>query len=77
LKGYLAANGSILVADVAFPTAMARAEAYKRLKIDRDEDECYWAADEILAVCEQAGLQATYAQISVCSGVFTFKASLQ
>jgi putative AdoMet-dependent methyltransferase len=77
VKGYLAANGSILVADIAFTTIEARSEAYDRLKIDQDEDECYWAADETLAACERAGLQATYQQISVCGGVFTFKASPQ
>jgi putative AdoMet-dependent methyltransferase len=69
---YLAAGGRILVADIAFPTATARTEASRRWAAEWDEDEYYWAADETIAACEQAGLQATYEQVSSCGGVFTF-----
>lgn len=69
---YLAAGGRILVADIAFPTTTARTEASRRWAAEWDEDEYYWAADETFAACEQAGLHATYEQVSSCSGVFTF-----
>jgi hypothetical protein len=44
-----------------------------------DEDEHYWAADETISACEQAGLRATYQQVSSCGGVFaiTPKRSIQ
>jgi ubiquinone/menaquinone biosynthesis C-methylase UbiE len=69
---HLAAGGYILVADVAFPTVLAREEAAQRWADSWDEDETYWAADETIAACAEAGLQATYQQVSSCGGVFTF-----
>jgi putative AdoMet-dependent methyltransferase len=69
---YLVPGGSILVADIAFPTIFVRAEASRRLADCWDEDEHYWAADETIAVGEQAGLQVSYKQLSSCGGVFVF-----
>jgi len=69
---HLAAGGCILVADIAFSTALAREEAAQRWADEWDEEEYYWAADETIAACEKAGLQATYKQVSSCGGVFTF-----
>jgi len=69
---HLATDGRILVADIAFPTALARKEAAQRWADGWDEEEYYWAADETVAACEKAGLQTTYKQVSSCGGVFTF-----
>lgn len=74
---HLAAGGCILVADIAFPTALAREAAAQRWADQWDQDESYWAADETIAACEEAGLQATYKQVSSCGGVFTFAARPQ
>lgn len=71
-RRYLVAGGSILIADIAFPTVPARAEAARRLADCWDEDEHYWAADETVEAGEQAGLVVTYEQLSVCGGVFVF-----
>lgn len=69
---HLSPAGCILVADIAFPSVSARADAF-RLWADRwDEDEHYWAADETAAACEQAGLRVGYQQVSSCGGIFTF-----
>jgi ubiquinone/menaquinone biosynthesis C-methylase UbiE len=67
-------GGSILIADVAFPTTEARTEAYEQLKIDWDEAEFYWAADESISICRQMGIEANYKQMSNCGGIFTFTA---
>jgi hypothetical protein len=68
----LTVNGNILVADIAFPTAVTRSAASQRWADKWDEDEYYWAADEAISACERAGLQATYKQVSSCGGVFVF-----
>ena len=67
----LAPGGCILIADIAFPTALARQKAAERWGDAWDEEEEYWAADEGLAACERAGFQVTYRQISSCAGIFT------
>ena len=68
----LSINGYILVADIAFPSTIARTIASQAWADKWDEEEYYWAADEAISACEQAGLQATYKQISSCGGIFTF-----
>jgi putative AdoMet-dependent methyltransferase len=69
---HLTDDGRILVGDVAFETADARAEA-ERLRAEVwDEEEFYWAADETIAACERAGLRAAYRQVSTVAGVFAF-----
>lgn len=68
---HLVADGRIVVADIAFPSIAARAEASRRWADGWDEDEHYWAADEALAAMEEAGLRGSYNQISSCGGVFT------
>jgi cyclopropane fatty-acyl-phospholipid synthase-like methyltransferase len=67
-------SGVILIADIAFPTTKARSEAYEHWKIDWDEAEFYWAADESISICRQTGIEANYKQISNCGGIFTFTA---
>lgn len=71
-RHYLAPRGQVLIADIAFPTADARAAAARRWAADWDEDEHYWAADEVIAASAQIGLQVTYRQVSSCGGVFVF-----
>jgi putative AdoMet-dependent methyltransferase len=66
----LSIGGFILVADIAFPGVEIRTAASQHWQWD--DDEYYWAADETIAECEQAGLQVAYEQISSCGGVFTF-----
>ena len=66
----LSSNGFILVADIAFPDVAIRTAASQHWQWD--DDEYYWAADEAVIACEQAGLQVTYEQISNCGGVFKF-----
>ena len=67
---HLAAQGRIVVGDVAFPSLQALQQA----GADHwDEDEHYWVADEAIAACKAAGLQATYAQVSSCGGVWVVK----
>jgi putative AdoMet-dependent methyltransferase len=69
----LTPEGLIVVADIAFPTADARTKASRRWVDKWDPDEHYWAADEAIAACAQAGLEATYRQVSTCGGVFTVR----
>jgi len=71
----LTPDGWIVVADIAFPTADARTKASRRWADTWDPDEHYWAADEAIAACAQAGLEATYRQVSSCGGVFAVRAS--
>lgn len=66
----LSTNGFIVVADIAFPDVAIRTAASQHWQWD--DDEYYWAADEAVIACEQAGLQVTYEQISNCGGVFKF-----
>jgi putative AdoMet-dependent methyltransferase len=67
----LSTNGFILVADIAFPDVAIRTAASQHWQWD--DDEYYWAANEAVIACKQAGLQVTYEQISNCGGVFNFK----
>jgi len=72
IAGYLSPSGSIVIADIAFPTTSAREEASRRWAAYWDEDEHYWAADETMAASERVGLLVTYKQLSSCGGVFVF-----
>ena len=65
----LSPGGRILIADIAFPDAFTR-DAMKTSLGQDWEDEFYWLADETLATLQQAGLQASYRQVSDCAGVF-------
>jgi ubiquinone/menaquinone biosynthesis C-methylase UbiE len=69
---YLSPAGCILVADVAFPTVVARTLASRHWADKWDHGEHYWAADEAIAACGRVGLHVTYEQISGCGGVFAF-----
>ena len=52
----------------------ARCGALQQAGADHwDEDEHYWVADKAIAACAAVGLQATYAQVSSCGGVWVVK----
>jgi putative AdoMet-dependent methyltransferase len=66
----LTPSGRIVIGDVAFESALIREAARERWREAWDDEEHYWAADEALPALQQAGLRATYQQVSVCGGVF-------
>jgi putative AdoMet-dependent methyltransferase len=68
-RDFLAPDGFLVVADIAFPTTAVRAAAAERWARWWDEAEFYWAADEAIAACAEVGLLATYQQVSICAGV--------
>jgi putative AdoMet-dependent methyltransferase len=70
---HLAANGQIVIGDIAFPTTQARERAHQRWIDLWDEEEYYWAADETIRACKSVGLQVTYKQISSCGSVFAIE----
>jgi putative AdoMet-dependent methyltransferase len=74
---HLAEHGRIVIGDIAFPTVQARKQAHQRWVDQWDEDEHYWAADEAIAACERAGLDAAYTQVSSCGGAFVIEPSIR
>ncbi len=68
----LSPDGKIVIGDAAFPTAVAREDAHTHTPEPWDEDEHYWAADELAAPCADAGLTMTFTLVSECGGVFVF-----
>jgi putative AdoMet-dependent methyltransferase len=60
-------SGIIIVADVSFPTVKIRRQARIELGRDWDDDEYYWAADEV----EIEGLYIDYEQVSKYGGIYT------
>jgi len=67
---HLTPGGWIVIGDVAFTDRVA----LERAGADHwDEDEFYWEADEAIAACDAAGLEATYTQVSRCGGVFVVR----
>ena len=71
---YLVPKGIILVGDIALPTVAIREATIQRVYGDSwDDDEWYWAADEAIAACENAGLHTTYRQMSRYGGIFAFR----
>lgn len=67
---HLSCGGKVVIGDISFETIQARDEAHVRWADRWDDDEFYWAADEALAACQRAGLQAVYTQVSQCGGVY-------
>jgi putative AdoMet-dependent methyltransferase len=72
---HLSPDGWLVVGDISFPTAEIREQASDRWQERWDEDEHYWAADETLAHCREAGLETLYTQVSSCAGVYRFRLS--
>ena len=70
---YLASQGLVVVADIAYPDQMARTQAAAYWGRLWNEAEHYWAADETIEACKAIGLGCTYQQVSSCAGVFVFE----
>ena len=71
LEKYLHPGGNLVIGDIAFQDA----EAEDRLRCQLGEEweqEYYWLANESLAAFADAGIPATYTQVSSCAGVFHF-----
>ena len=69
---HLSPGGKIVIGDIAFSSTKLRQQANENWQDLWDEDEHYWAADEIIAKCRLIGLEVVYKQISICGGVFIF-----
>jgi putative AdoMet-dependent methyltransferase len=63
-------QGLMVVADIAFETADARAEVRAAWQDRWDDDEHYWAADEALLAFADRGIRARFIRVSFCAGVF-------
>jgi len=70
VRDYLQEDGFLIIADISYPTEMARSEAQAYWGRLWNEDEYYWAADETISACHSMGLECTYQQVSSCAGVF-------
>jgi putative AdoMet-dependent methyltransferase len=68
----LVMEGSLIIGDIAFPSARALADA-RQAAGETWEDEYYWLEDESLAEFGRAGIHATFTQVSACAGVFCFR----
>ena len=65
-------GGTIIVADISFPTIKAREQARKKLGSMWDDDEYYWAADEFRV----EGLHVLYEQVSEYGGIYVINPEL-
>ncbi|HIJ65148.1 MAG TPA: class I SAM-dependent methyltransferase [Candidatus Hydrogenedentes bacterium] len=70
---FLEQDGRIVVADISFPTVIARQEARERVGASWDDDEHYWAVDETTDALAEVGLRVDYSQVSAYSGVFSIE----
>jgi putative AdoMet-dependent methyltransferase len=69
-RARLAPDGTIVLADIAFPDAAAQERA--RIAAGADwEQEFYWLCDEAVPALERDGWAVTQRQVSSCAGVFT------
>jgi putative AdoMet-dependent methyltransferase len=65
---HLVLLGRLVIADLSFPSQVAMDDFKK--EIDDWEDEFYWLADESVQALGDAGLNASYEQVSPCAGVY-------
>jgi putative AdoMet-dependent methyltransferase len=70
VSGHLVPTGRMVIGDISFETATGRSSARREWDAVWDEDEHYWAADEAIAALAEAGLAASYTQVSFCGGVY-------
>jgi putative AdoMet-dependent methyltransferase len=70
VRDYLSENGLIVIADISYPTEIARSKAQTYWGCLWNTDEYYWAADETNSACQSMGLECTYHQVSSCAGVY-------
>jgi putative AdoMet-dependent methyltransferase len=64
----LVPSGRLVIADLSFPSQSMLDEFKKG--IDDWEEEFYWLADESVQALGDAGLNASYEQVSYCAGVY-------
>jgi len=76
-RDYLAVQGRLVIADIAYPDQTARAQAQAYWGSLWSAAEHYWAADETIAACNAIGLGCTYQQVSSCAGIFVIEAAQQ
>jgi len=69
-------KGIIIVGDISFPTFMTRARARQKLESVWDNDEYYWAADEIKTMMGGESLNVAYEQISDYGGIYVIVPAL-
>jgi ubiquinone/menaquinone biosynthesis C-methylase UbiE/predicted transcriptional regulator len=67
---HLSHAGRLVIADIAYSSQAARAEAKRQWGRLWNEHEHYWAADETIVACWDIGLRCAYTQVSHCAGVF-------
>jgi putative AdoMet-dependent methyltransferase len=72
-RDLLEPSGSIIIGDVSFQTIKARDIARKKLGSEWDDDEFYWAADEILDSMMEKGFNVMYEQISEYAGIYKIR----
>ena len=65
---HLTLNGLLVIADLSF-LSQNELDAFKN-GIDDWDEEFYWLADESLQALGDAGLNASYEQVSPCAGVY-------
>lgn len=65
-------DGKLVIGDIGFQTVSRRSEALEQVGALWDEDEYYWAADEVSARLEELCLKMEYVQVSPFAGVYTF-----
>ena len=72
-RDYLAVQGRMVIADIAYPDQAARAEAQAHWGSLWSKAEHYWAGDETIAACKAIGLACSYEQVSSCAGIFVIE----
>lgn len=71
-RDLLAPEGRIVIGDISFMSAVAMQQSRNRWK-NLWDDEHYWVAEEIIPVCEAAGFNIEYEQVSEFAGIFVFQ----
>jgi putative AdoMet-dependent methyltransferase len=69
VREHLEPGGRLVIADISFPTTRALRDFATSVG-DLWEEEPYWIADEALPALSEAGMHATYQQVSACAGVY-------
>jgi putative AdoMet-dependent methyltransferase len=70
---YLASQGRVVIADIAYQDQAARLQARAHWGRLWSDAEHYWAADETIAACKASGLRCDYQQVSSCAGIFVIE----
>lgn len=72
-QDYLTVQGRMIIADIAYPGRVERAQAQAYWGSLWSEAEHYWAGDETIAACKAIGLVCSYEQVSSCAGIFVIE----